>query len=384
MKLRVMLVVLAVVALQATAEGFAVTRTGSPQADTLRGTSTPDVLLGRGGNDRLNGRGGNDLLSGGRGRDTIVCGPGLDAVIADRADRIHPTCELVASRSGLSTRQPDRTPAPEVPEGEGGEPTDEKGAEDEILLAWLFPAGGDPDWTEGVVLFLLGVTGALVTAYLFLGEFLPSMGGKAEYESDTWDLKSKKEARDKLHVERAQLARAEPVNERQVRALESMSDDLSAEIDQIQERRASERWRLIGVGIPVYVLLGGAFATVFATSLPQALLIGFGWVAVADRLGLKRETKVRDDIREKEIEKLENEADNRTEEAVKLKDERKSLQKTLAATQEQADRSQGELTESRKRAAEAEAELVRYREASEIMSRQVQDMRTPPTSETQP
>jgi RTX calcium-binding nonapeptide repeat (4 copies) len=388
-RLRLVVGGLAVAALLAGAEASAETRVGTPRADKLRGTAASDILVGRAGNDRLNGRGGNDLLSGGAGRDAIVCGPGLDAVIADRADTIDSTCELVASRNAVRSSSPQ--PAQPTPSTEEAETSTDEGStvdsttdtKDEIVLGWLFPAEGDPDWTTGIVYFLLGMAGALVTTYLFLGEFLPSMGGKAQYEADEWDLKNKKESRDKLGEERGLLARETPVNESKLRALESMSKDLSAEIDEAQRVHRSERWRLTALAIPVYVVLGGAFATAFATTLPQALLIGFGWVAVADRLGLKRETDARDDLRGKEIEKLEQDANQSTEEAVKLRDERQRLEGGLTEAAKQLEHLQQELEESRTRAAKAEAEVGTYKEASEQMAHQVEELRGASTASEQ-
>lgn len=381
MKTKFVLAVVVAGALFAAVEASAVNRTGGRGPDVLRGTPAADVLVGLGGDDRLIGGRGNDLLAGGRGRDRLLCGAGLDAAMAGGGDAVDPSCEVVVTRAGVrSTRDP-KTSTPTAGKEQETESEDES-ADDPIMLAWLFPDEGDPDWTDGVVLFFLGVLGALVTAYLFLGEFLPSMGGKAEYDSDTWDLKTKKGERDKLIEERGRLARASPVNSAQVSALEKMSDDLAANIDQIEERRRSERWRLLAVGIPVYILVGGAFATIFATTFAQGLLIGFGWVAVADRLGLKKEKEARTDIREKEIEKLETEAEKRTEEAVKLKDEaqkfngeRRALEEKLTATDSLADGLREQLVQAGQRATIAETELEKYKEATQQLSRHVQELR---------
>ena len=410
MKLRTGLVVVGAVASIFTADASADTISGSGAADVLIGTPSPDILFGREGNDRIVGRAGNDLLSGGRGLDTLVCGPGLDAVLADRGDVIDSSCELVASASRLrlrsaeqsSTTTPSGGDAPSGPDGSGaGNGTDsggsdgggsqaaDSGAEDQILLAWLFLPEGDPDWTEGVVLFLLGVVGALVTTYLFLGDFLPSMGGKADYESARLDLKARLTKRDDLQAERQKIAGETPFPADRIEALDRMSTDLTTEISDIRDGMSSERWRLVLLGIPIYVLLGGAFATVLATSLPEALLIGFGWVAVADRLGLKREQQVREDIRGKEIGTLETEADTRTEEAVKAQEALRALEEDFEALEgdyEQLADEHNTLEVKLKAVGDANAELASYRLAADRLADKVDVMQlgNRSTSERQP
>ena len=403
MKRRIAVVVVACASLVTAGLASADVLTGTAGSDTLRGTPSPDILLGREGNDRLIGGAGNDLLSGGRGLDTFVCGPGLDAVVADRADTLDPSCELVATATGLRSSQPTpgtttegtttegtttegtttegTTTEEEEPVGE--EPESESGTDDDLdldaILAWLFPDDGDPDWTEGVVFFLLGVMGALVTTYLFLGEFLPSMGGKADYDLDRWDLKRKKDERDKLNEERKQLAGSSPVPEDRMAALGSMVDDRTAEIDEIQKRLVSERWRLLTVGVTIYVLLGGAFATVFATSMAQALIIGFGWVAVADRLGLKREKETKDDLRQKDITKLEKDAEGHRQELKKAKDEQAELSRALGASREEAEQADmlvKELETATEELSGVKAELAMYKDKSRQMSGQVQGAAT--------
>lgn len=87
---------------------------GGSGNDLLEGGSGSDVLTGGGGRNQLNGGSGNDRLRGGplpdriragggddriaavdRRRDAIVCGKGRDRVTADRADRVHRSCERV-------------------------------------------------------------------------------------------------------------------------------------------------------------------------------------------------------------------------------------------------------------------------------------------------
>ena len=86
------------------ASGSAKNIVGTPRNDVLRGTGAADLLNGKGGNDTLMGLGGNDVLVGGAGNDKLVggpgadslnCGPGKDVAVADRLDKISPSCEKV-------------------------------------------------------------------------------------------------------------------------------------------------------------------------------------------------------------------------------------------------------------------------------------------------
>jgi hypothetical protein len=101
-----------------------VPKSGTRRADRLVGTDTRDDLRGGGGNDRLFGKGDDDKLDGGEGHDrlnggggvdsfdggsgndiiyardgsrdaSIVCGKGRDVVYADKADKVHRSCEKV-------------------------------------------------------------------------------------------------------------------------------------------------------------------------------------------------------------------------------------------------------------------------------------------------
>jgi Ca2+-binding RTX toxin-like protein len=114
---------------------------GSQAADVLIGGAADDTLFGDAGNDQLEGAGGADSLLGGVGNDVLLlregvtdggalCGEGKDHVLADPADPIDTTCELVdrgdpagpAATGGASVPPPDDPPARraagyEVPDG---------------------------------------------------------------------------------------------------------------------------------------------------------------------------------------------------------------------------------------------------------------------------
>lgn len=67
---------------------------------------------------------------------------------------------------------------------------------------------------------------------------------------------------------------------------------------------SSERRRLIATAVPLYLLLGGFFASALATTVLQALFVGFGWTAIAVRAGLKRDQEQAKKQRESELEEI--------------------------------------------------------------------------------
>ncbi len=159
-----------------------------------------------------------------------------------------------------------------------------------VLFGWH--ATGD--WGTGWLYFVLGMAGALVTVYLFLGEFLPSMGGKANLARDQILLDEYQAAR-RAVVEirqRAALGQANHIRQDQLNAAEELSDDLDEMIRFLERRIWNERWRLFALGFPMYIILGGFFAMALAGNFLEAIIIGFGWTVVADRLGLEREASL--------------------------------------------------------------------------------------------
>ncbi|MGI8519013.1 MAG: hypothetical protein ACR2MC_00130 [Actinomycetota bacterium] len=179
----------------------------------------------------------------------------------------------------------------------------------------------------------LGLMGALVTIYLFLGESLPSMGGKAEYESLRLELEDFKERRDKTLRAREKFARgeADDTPEDQLRAQDELSADYNATITRLESQLARERWRLYLIGFPVYLVLGAAFAVLFASNTLQAILVGFGWTALADRIGLKRELEVKREKKDRQIQELEEVASEQTKRAQNLAKSSSDLKARLGA-----------------------------------------------------
>ncbi len=174
------------------------------------------------------------------------------------------------------------------------------------LFAWYNPS--QPDFGLAALYFVLGAAGALVTVYLFLGEFLPSMGGKGEYVKLQAQLEYFQDWRRRLLDAHWEGVKGKPgLSQEEVQllmAIDRLSDDLDGICKDLERQMSSERWRLFLLGFPLYVILGGLFAVAFARDVLQAVLIGFGWTAVAERFGMAREQAVRKEFRDQQIEEL--------------------------------------------------------------------------------
>jgi hypothetical protein len=191
---------------------------------------------------------------------------------------------------------------------DGGSPGDTSGTDAESstgtdvvrIFPWAEDGGVSKNWRDGLFLFIVGFVGALATVFLFLGEFLPSMGGKADYDAVLGETEVLKKQRDEAIATRTRLLAAADVaggdvawRKEQLRGQEGLTQDLDTVIAREEKRSTTLKWRLGLLGMPMYLLLGGFFAAAFATNFLQALLFGFGWTAVAERIGLKRETEAK-------------------------------------------------------------------------------------------
>lgn len=178
------------------------------------------------------------------------------------------------------------------------------------IFSWAAKDGGvAANWPEGLFFAGLGLIGAAVTLYLFVGELLPSMGGKAELLVAQKDLADFKKRRTNAMTERQACLESKPPCAPELLAgLESLYDDYATEVARLEERISSERKSLLRQAVPLYLLLGGFFAAAFAVNALQALIFGFGWTAIAERVGLKRQQDELQEVRRQEADQLEQEA----------------------------------------------------------------------------
>jgi hypothetical protein len=204
-------------------------------------------------------------------------------------------------------------------------PTDADGEDDgvtnDVLFPWVEKGGFSQNWWQGLGYALLGLLGAMVTIYLFLGESLPSMGGKADYDALRVELEDFKERREKNLRAREEFARDESdeISAERRRTQDALAVEYDTTISRLEAQLVKERWALYLMGFPIYLLLGGAFAVLLATNALQAILIGFGWTALADRMGLKREIATKQEAKDKELAKLNEDISEQAQKARDLK-----------------------------------------------------------------
>ncbi len=202
------------------------------------------------------------------------------------------------------------------------------------LFAWY------PDnWGQGGIYFLLGMAGALVTVYLFLGEMLPSMGGQVEYERTRVTLEHYLEQREELINLRNDVALGQADDDVNSAVLDRLSDDLNGITELLETRLRSERWRLFFLGFPIYLVLGGFFAAAVATNFLEALVIGFGWTLIADRLGLERKNAQLQVLREKQVNELKDQIKEYQADLRQAEKERDMKQDELESNSEKLDQS---------------------------------------------
>jgi hypothetical protein len=206
---------------------------------------------------------------------------------------------------------------------------------DSGVWSGFFPwvTGGDfsDNLLTGLGLAAMGVAGSLILVFTLLGSFLPSMGGKADYEALQLEIAALSKRRDQQLLAREKYVRSEVnlgAEERQEAS--NVTHDLT-EVIQGKEEEARRKYRqVLWLGIPIYVVIGGALAVLLATNALQALLIGFAWTSIVDRLGLKREEKEKEERRGDLSNDLVTEAKQREDEVLAKNTEIKDLKNTLS------------------------------------------------------
>lgn len=234
---------------------------------------------------------------------------------------------------------------------------EDDGEEDiwEGLFPWADDGGLDDNWLSGLGLAILGMIGALVTLYAFLGGFLPSMGGKAEYEKLGEEIETLSQRRDAQLKPRESFVRgSSSLSEEEREEATRLTEDFNRIIEQKEAAARKLHRSLLAVGFPVYVVLGAAFAVLLASTALQAIAIGFGWTAVADRLGLKREEEEKKRTRAEETETIVNAAKETEKTKAKLAAVEKQAGEMLSTATKAIARANKKAEKASARAAQAE------------------------------
>lgn len=297
----------------------------------------------------------------------VACVALLGAGLAWAQDAPVDATEVVTDTAAAA----EPSPTPEIPSAAS---IAEKVVEDlagkqTTLFAWY------PDnWGQGGLYFLLGLAGALVTVYLFLGEMLPSMGGQVEYERTRITLEHYVEQREELINKRNEVALGRADEGLHADSLDKLSKDLNDITELLEKRLRSERWRLFALGFPIYLVLGGFFSAAFASNFLEALVIGFGWTLIADRLGLQRKDAQLQILRESDVNKLKNRVKDLQADRERVESDRDEARRQFEAQSDMVKQSAQVLEryaqvnqifeETRAQKLKTEADLLRIQEAA--------------------
>ena len=156
------------------------------------------------------------------------------------------------------------------------------------------------------------------------------MGGAAQIDALSVELDAAKRNRDSSLNRRQTLLNGAGADPGTIAGEEHLTADYQAQIADLGRQISVERRRGLSLGIPIYVLLGGAFAAAVATNLVQALLIGFGWTAIANRFGLAKDQQQRTQIRQTEAQQVQATIDDLATRLRSVEPERRTLEKALA------------------------------------------------------
>jgi hypothetical protein len=207
----------------------------------------------------------------------------------------------------------------------------------DLFLPWVDSGGFGDNVGEGIAFVVVGLIGSMITAYYAAGGFLPSTGGKADYDALMLEHDDLRERHDELSavVESFAVGDAEVSAERREAALKS-AKAVARRMDSVAADAKALKRSILARSLPFYLLIGPAFAVLFAENLAQALIIGFAWTLLAERFGLKNEQEAKDRMRRDDIAKLEDEAkksERHRNEAAEARADARAKQQKLDATE---------------------------------------------------
>jgi flagellum-specific peptidoglycan hydrolase FlgJ len=212
-----------------------------------------------------------------------------------------------------------------------GEKEDDSDEDTEIwdgFFPWVTSGDFSDNWLTGLGLAAAGALGALILIFTSLGTFLPSMGGKADWEALGLKIEELEKRREKLLESRERYVRSEvEIGSKQRTEANSIIQTLDGMIATKEAQRKARYRELTLLGIPLYFVIGAVFAVLLASNAMQALLIGFAWTAFIDRFGLRGEEKEKKQLRAEDSEKLAKEAKDGQQAKSQLKETEKQLTK---------------------------------------------------------
>jgi hypothetical protein len=146
----------------------------------------------------------------------------------------------------------------------------------------------------GIMFFTFGAFGGLITAAFSLGESLPGIGGASVIEPDQAKASALEDAISKRQSALEQLQERITASAGNCDNIKFVAEqqgkqikDLQSELTLIQNRISKNRWSTWKIGMPIYVLVGGATSLLLAKDVLQAIVFGATWTSVVAAIGLK-------------------------------------------------------------------------------------------------
>lgn len=192
------------------------------------------------------------------------------------------------------------------------------------FFGWLDQPSG-PDWELGAKLFFVGMFGALIAAFAFLGDAIPSSKGQVRikaWEADEQFLLAK---RNESIARSEELVTAAKVDSERLAHEQTLGQRFASLLENKVALISRERWKLFTVGGTFYVLLGALTSTAVASTAIGAFAVGLAWTAVVDRLLARSGIQERDEQRLPSAKAVDEAADVLED----LEEENHDLQRTI-------------------------------------------------------
>jgi peptidoglycan hydrolase CwlO-like protein len=206
------------------------------------------------------------------------------------------------------------------------------------LLTWLKE---DRPGFWGILFFVFGTLGGLITAAFSLGDSIPGIGGANVIDADQAKVDA---LEDKLNRRQTELdgiqvkiaANGPDAQNLQFVATQHMQqiNAIQSQVQQLQARISSNRWAAWKFGMPIYVIVGGGTSLLLAKDVLQALVFGATWTSVVSAIGLKSNADKKQVVQRQAASDLANKIEQLSKENSGLKSHAAVLETSVKQTAE--------------------------------------------------
>jgi hypothetical protein len=209
------------------------------------------------------------------------------------------------------------------------------------VLSWI---NNDRPVLWGLLFFICGALGGLITAAFSLGDTIPGIGGSSLTEADEakaaalQDNVSRRQA--ELESVQTRISQGDSnVTGLQFVATQHMQQitSMQEQIQTLQTRISANRWASWKFGMPIYVIVGGGTSLLLAKDILQAILFGATWTSVVAAIGLKSNAQQKQDVARQAASDLASKLEQVSKENVEMRGRYAVLQNNLNQTAQIAD-----------------------------------------------